>query len=102
MCLRVSHLEQMADHLQTVESIKHALAAKGIDSKQSFAFIGFDENGNIRVHASGQVKGFLDEHRMESGFQEAYEKAVHESFIEPEPTCKSNSTVYAVKVLMPR
>lgn len=73
---------------QTIESIKNALASKGLDSKQSFAFISFSEDGRVQVHASGQVKGFLDEQSMGSGFQEAYEKAVHDSFIVPEPSCK--------------
>ncbi|KAF2171078.1 hypothetical protein M409DRAFT_51301 [Zasmidium cellare ATCC 36951] len=82
----VKHTQQVIHRDETIQSFQHALAAQGIDSKQSFAFIGFDENGNIRIHASGQVKGFLDEQQMESGFQEAYEKAVHESFIVPEPT----------------
>lgn len=82
--------DTLADLPQTIESIKTLLASKGLDDKQSFAFIRLDEDGKVRVHASGQVKGFLDEQSMDSMFQEAYAKAVHDAFIMPEPTCKSS------------
>ncbi|KAF2212035.1 hypothetical protein CERZMDRAFT_84978 [Cercospora zeae-maydis SCOH1-5] len=59
----------------SLELIKHSL-----DNRRAYALVALDETGNIRVHASDDVKAYLDELNLTSQFQRAYEKSKDRPF----------------------
>lgn len=58
--------------------MKTALEQQGFDHRDAFALVALDERGHVRVHASGEIKGYLDELQLESQYQQAVELARHE------------------------
>ncbi|USW51710.1 hypothetical protein Slin15195_G050290 [Septoria linicola] len=60
----VARLEQSTENVKSVP-----------DDRQAFAWVDLDERGNVRIHASERVKGYLDEMMLSNQFQQAYEQS---------------------------
>ncbi|KAM3417661.1 hypothetical protein BST61_g5897 [Cercospora zeina] len=54
----------------SLEIIKRAL-----HNRRAYALVALDETGNVRVHASDDVKAYLDELKLTHHFQRAYEQS---------------------------
>ncbi|PPJ50421.1 hypothetical protein CBER1_05541 [Cercospora berteroae] len=69
---RVTHVEprEVAACEPSLELIKRSL-----DNRRAYALVAFDETGNVRVHASEDVKAYLDELNLTNQFQQAYEQS---------------------------
>ncbi|KAF7189945.1 hypothetical protein HII31_08767 [Pseudocercospora fuligena] len=69
----------VAHEEQTFEQRRNALERQASGNKSAYVLVARDEQGNVRVHASAGIKGYLDELQIASQYEQAIELATHES-----------------------